>query len=317
MDRPGFDLLGSLGRRRGFRVVRPPDGRHPDQGRRRQSGQRDHRQGRQDSGHELSTHLGPRHRRDRAGDAGPPVVPAAVLAIEAASCGGTAAAAGRADSPAPVPIRATADVSPAPFEAAPEPLSAPRQPALDRPDRAAEQPGGLLVGVSLQVAEHDRGAERLGQPVELLVELGPGLRGGRGRRLLGLDPGQPPPLQLATPRGLAAGPQRDPAGHAIEPARHRIPPPDRPADRARTRKAAWHASSASCRSPSTARQTPSTIGPCRSTIAANAASDSVRVGGPRPRANRSRSWPSVSPARRPDAEQRPQRLTHTAGAAAA
>ena len=42
--------------------------------------------------------------------------------------------------------------------------------------------------------------------------------------------------------------------------------------RARTRNAAWNASSAACRLQSTRRQTPRTIAPCRFTKAANAAS---------------------------------------------
>ena len=67
VDRPGVGLPGSLGDLR-FRIVIPSDDRHPDQGRRRQSGQHEHRQGRQYSGHDLSPDLGPRQCRDRAGD---------------------------------------------------------------------------------------------------------------------------------------------------------------------------------------------------------------------------------------------------------
>jgi hypothetical protein len=56
--------------------------------------------------------------------------------------------------------------------------------------------------------------------------------------------------------------------------------------RTRTRNVAWKASSASCSWPSTRRQTPSTIGPCRRTSTANAASS-------RHDRKRSSSCPSV------------------------
>ena len=55
-------------------------------------------------------------------------------------------------------------------------LARPGQPRLDRPDRAAQPLGGLLVGQAFQVAEHDRQPEPIGEPAQLLVELGPGLR---------------------------------------------------------------------------------------------------------------------------------------------
>ncbi len=64
-----------------------------------------------------------------------------------------------------------------------------------------------------------------------------------------------------------------------------------PARLARIRNVAWAASSASCRSPSAAWQTERTIGPCRSTRAANAAAESSS---PRPARNRSSSAPSAS-----------------------
>ena len=54
-----------------------------------------------------------------------------------------------------------------------EPFAAPRQPALDRPDRPAQMPRRLLVGAALEVAEDDRRAEPLRQPVDLLVEQRP------------------------------------------------------------------------------------------------------------------------------------------------
>ena len=47
-----------------------------------------------------------------------------------------------------------------------------REPALDRPDRPAQVPRGLLVGQALEVAEHHRRAATFGQPVDLLVQQG-------------------------------------------------------------------------------------------------------------------------------------------------
>ena len=72
--------------------------------------------------------------------------------------------------------------------------------------------------------------------------------------------------------------------------------PDR-IERARlasTRNVAWKASSASWRSPSTARQTLNTIGPCRDTRAAKAAS-AASACSPRRAANRPTSSWSLSP----------------------
>jgi hypothetical protein len=67
--------------------------------------------------------------------------------------------------------------------------------------------------------------------------------------------------------------------------------PPRRIDRARlarTRKTAWKASSASCASWRTPRQTRSTIGPCRITNSSKAAS----AASSRRETNRSRSWAS-------------------------
>ena len=149
----------------------------------------------------------------------------------------------------------------------------------------------------LQVAEHDRGAERLGQPVELLVQLGPGLGGGA-------EAGSDAPTRSSRRRSSSR--RRDRSRRARAAIRRATPysqlateSPRRivPARRARTRKAAWQASSASCRSPRIARQTPSTIGPWRSTRAVKAASasETASPAPPRPSRNRSRSWPSVRP----------------------
>ena len=71
--------------------------------------------------------------------------------------------------------------------------------------------------------------------------------------------------------------------------------------RARTRKTAWKASSASCGSPSTCRQMSRTIGPCRLTRAAKAASPAAS----RRAVNRSMSWRSVNPATEPPSKSDP------------
>ena len=50
--------------------------------------------------------------------------------------------------------------------------SAPRQPALDRPDGAAKVPRRFLVAPTLEVAEQDRDAVPFRQAVDLLVDDG-------------------------------------------------------------------------------------------------------------------------------------------------
>ncbi len=71
-----------------------------------------------------------------------------------------------------------------------------------------------------------------------------------------------------------------------------------PARRTSTRKVAWNASSTSCPSRKIRRQTPSTIGPCSATRAANAASS-------RSLANRSSNRPSSRPATGPESKSCP------------
>ena len=56
------------------------------------------------------------------------------------------------------------------FQPAAEPLAGRGQPALDRPHRTPEHLGRLLVRPALQVAEHHRRAEPLGQTSELGVQ---------------------------------------------------------------------------------------------------------------------------------------------------
>ena len=150
-------------------------------------------------------------------------------------------------------------------QAAPEPLAAPGQPAPDRPDRAAQVPRGLLAGVAFQVAEDDRRAVALREPVDLLVERP--RRGRRGRRRpsrVAADLG--PALSIARRRagvGPAPGPRPGRRPGAARGRASRAPRASRPL-RARTRNVAWKASIASWSSRRMPRQARRTIGPCRS-----------------------------------------------------
>ena len=161
-----------------------------------------------------------------------------------------------------------------------------------RPRTATSESPELMrrrgVGQPLQVAEHDRCAQPLGQTVDLLVEDFPiGIvlrsedrfprsarrRAGRAVRRRAAAPPARVATRCATPNSqLATDPLR-----RIDPARL-----------ARTRKTAWKASSASWASWRTPRQTRSTIGPCRITSSSKAAS----AASSRRETNRSRSCAS-------------------------
>ena len=82
---------------------------------------------------------------------------------------------------------------------------------------------------------------------------------------------------------------------SMQPGGQRVPTRSEPALRARTRNAAWKASSAACSSRRIERQARRTAGPCRSTRAAKARS---AASPPRPR-NSSSNCPSVSPTASP------------------
>ena len=109
-------------------------------------------------------------------------------------------------------------------------LAGPGQPRLDRPHRAAQPPRRLLVAQPLQVAQQHRQPEPIGEPAQLLVQLGPGLR---PLRFVGLDPpDRHGRLRDARSRARrrAASRRARPATRAavpVQPARHRIPPADR------------------------------------------------------------------------------------------
>ena len=111
----------------------------------------------------------------------------------------------------------------------PEPLPPPRQPALDRPDGAAEVPRRLLVRAAFQVAEHHRDAIPLGQPVHLLVDDGREVvrvaRLARGpiRREDRIPLDDPPAI------GVPPGPDRRATGDPVQPGADRVPHPERAA----------------------------------------------------------------------------------------
>ena len=111
-----------------------------------------------------------------------------------------------------------------------EALAAAEEPALDRAHRPAEVPRGLFVGAAFQVAEDDRRAIALGEPVDLLVQqplqlevpLGPGLL--RGDRRVAFE--------AAVAGGGRPGAGRGPVGDLVQPGADRIPHPEpaRPLD---------------------------------------------------------------------------------------
>ena len=82
-------------------------------------------------------------------------------------------------------------------------------------------PRGLLVGLALQVAEHDRCPVAIGQPGEFLEQLGHVLgRGLRlGRRLVSGAFGKMV-RESATTSGFRPDSQAESIGNSIEPARH-------------------------------------------------------------------------------------------------
>ena len=162
------------------------------------------------------------------------------------------------------------------LQAVAEHRAGPEMTTLDRAKGPGEPTGSLLVRAARQVAEDDRDAVGLGQGVDLALD-GRGqvaahrlldasrAGGGRVERARG-------PLAAAAGRGRGAGLRGDAAGDDVEPVGQQVAVPERAGFFTRIRKVAWKASSASAPSPRARRQTPRTIGPCRATSAANAAS---------------------------------------------
>ncbi len=104
-------------------------------------------------------------------------------------------------------------------EAVAEAITGAREAPLDGAEGPAEAIGGLLVGQAFEVAEGDRGAVRLGQAGQLLVDragkLGvvEGDLRGRGR-VQGRDVGR---LAIAESSRLAVGTDGHAKGDAVEP----------------------------------------------------------------------------------------------------
>ena len=177
----------------------------------------------------------------------------------------------------------TAGDAPRPLEPILQSTAGPRQPRQHRAAGAAQPLRRRLGAQALEIVQHDRGAEPLGEPVDLGEQrgiVGFGFGGDRCQRTV--SKGRP--LDARTARdGDGVGPPRrgpapPPAGRSRPASRPPSPSggPSRPCSPAR-RNVAWKASWASCGSPSSRRQTLSTIAPCRSTSAVNAASDADRV----------------------------------------
>ena len=194
----------------------------------------------------------------------------AARVVATASASGTGAAqAGVSAMPA-----ASASGGQAPRQPALQSPSAPDQPALDRPDRPPQSLRRLFVRESLEGTEQDRQPLGVAQPVDLLMDDRAQLVafqrvvGGHGdvaglRAFTVVAAGESGARARARPAGPPDG-ASPPAqsGSWIDRAR-----------RASSRNVTWNASSARWPSASTWRQTRSTIGPCRSTSVANAASD--------------------------------------------
>ena len=147
------------------------------------------------------------------------------------------------------------------------------------PPRRRSALAGSRARPARAAARAGRRSPRGGSPSRGRSPLGRSLSGGP----LGDELVEPAP-----PRGAPPGPRRHAMRDPEEPARDRPAPPDGPARLARTRKTAWKASSASCASWRTPRQTRSTIGPCRITSSSKAAS----AASSRRETNRSRSCAS-------------------------
>ena len=150
-----------------------------------------------------------------------------------------------------------------------EGLAPAREPRGDGAFGPVEFGRGLGAGLPVQVAQHDRGALRFGQRGEFVVDDRAKFgalefavtRRSRSRSLSGF---------ADTVAAISRLRRRAAAVFAFRAVRTATPyshPPTAPggrivfAFRARTRNAAWNASSASCASASTRRHTPSTIDP--------------------------------------------------------
>jgi hypothetical protein len=112
---------------------------------------------------------------------------------------------------------------PALDQAGPQLGLGPQQPGLERAHRATKRSGGLLVSLTLEVAEDDRYAIAIGKPMDLLEQLG-GVNRRLERKLGSLRPllGRMP-LERAPASGISSRPGGNPGSNPEEPARHRVP----------------------------------------------------------------------------------------------
>jgi hypothetical protein len=115
----------------------------------------------------------------------------------------------------------------APGQPVAQQLARPGQPAARRRLAPLEVVGGLLIGHLLEVAEHDRPAEPVGEPVDLLVDRRGGIvvTGAGGDRIPGTL-GRAAFLVAAT-GGVRPELERDPPRHAMQPAADGALDPDR------------------------------------------------------------------------------------------
>ena len=119
------------------------------------------------------------------------------------------------------------DAHAAAIEPRPQELPAAREPPADRADRPGEQPGGLLVRLALEVAEHDRLAVLAREPASSSWS--------KGRTSSSNKPSGAGPVGLrdrldigrAVSRRGRPRPMGRPVGHAVEPGGQRVAHPDR------------------------------------------------------------------------------------------
>ena len=149
--------------------------------------------------------------------------------------------------------------------------------------RPPELPRRLVDGQALEVAEDDRQAEGVGQPRDLAVQR-LGLLAGHDRLLRPAGPSARPRtiragashgvalLSLASASEPEPGAPRRPERDAVEPVAQQVGVADRAGLPGQDEESGLEGVLGRCRSPRSWRQTPRTIGPCRATSAAKAAS---------------------------------------------
>ncbi len=109
----------------------------------------------------------------------------------------------------------------------PEPVLGPADPGLDRPHRPAQAGRGLLVGQTIEEAEHQGSPVLLRQVAHLLADRRDEVRPIRLGDEIEL-PTRRLPLLRATDGRRPSGARGDPPGDPVQPARRRFMPADRP-----------------------------------------------------------------------------------------